>query len=83
MKRSQKRLSRPLYESLPWAYMACGLAALTGSYLLPSRLVSLFLGLLGLVGLLGGIVVLLRRRDFRELRANYADPAQLFEDKKE
>lgn len=70
------RLSRPLYEGLPWAYMACGVAALVGSYLLPSRLVSLFLGLLGLAGLLGGSVIALRRRDFRQLRANYADPEQ-------
>ncbi len=71
------RLSRPLYEGLPWVYMACGVAALAGSYLLSSRLVSLFLGLLGLAGLLGGIVIALRRRDYRQLRANYADPGQL------
>jgi hypothetical protein len=77
MKRSQKRLSRPLYEGLPWVYMACGLAALTGSYLLTSWLLSLLLGLLGLTGLLGGSVIALRRRDYRQLRANYGDPAQL------
>jgi hypothetical protein len=71
------RLSRPIYEGLPWAYMACGVAALAASYLLASRLLSLFLGLLGLAGLLGGTVIVLRRRDFRELRANYADPGQL------
>ena len=77
MKRSQKRLSRPLYESVPWVYMACGVAALTGSYLLTPWLVSLLLGLLGLAGLLGGSVIALRRRDYRQLRANYGDPAQL------
>ena len=71
------RLSRPLYEGLPWVYMACGLAALAGSYLLSSRLVSLVLGLLGLAGLLGGSVISLRRRDYRQLRANYADPERL------
>ena len=71
------RLSRPLYEGLPWVYMACGVAALAGSYLLSSRLLSLFLGLLGLAGLLGGIVIALRRRDYRQLRANYADPGEL------
>jgi len=57
--------------------MACGLAALAGSYLLSSRLVSLLLGLLGLAGLLGGSVIALRRRDYRQLRANYADPERL------
>ena len=71
------RLSRPLYEGLPWVYMACGLAALAGSYLLSSRLFSLVLGVLGLAGLLGGSVIALRRRDYRQLRANYADPEQL------
>jgi hypothetical protein len=71
------RLSRPLYEGLPWVYMACGVAALAGSYLLSSRLLSLVLGLLGLAGLLGGSVIALRRRDYRQLRANYADPEQL------
>ena len=71
------RLSRPLYEGLPWVYMACGVAALAGSYVLSSRLLSLFLGLLGLAGLLGGIVIALRRRDYRQLRANYADPGDL------
>jgi hypothetical protein len=83
MKRSQKRLSRPLYEGLPWVYMACGLAALTGSYLLSSRLLSLLLGLLGLAGLLGGSVIALRRRDYRRLRASYGDPAQLTGDSDE
>jgi hypothetical protein len=71
------RLSRPLYEGLPWVYMACGVAALAGSYLLSSRLLSLVLGLLGLAGLLGGSVIALRRRDYRQLRAHYADPEQL------
>ncbi len=71
------RLSRPLYEGLPWVYMACGVAALSGSYLLSSRLLSLLLGLLGLAALLGGIVIALRRRGYREIRANYADPGQL------
>lgn len=77
MKRSQRRLSRPLYEGLPWAYLACGAAALTGSYLLSPRIVSHVLAVVGLVGVLGGSVILLRRRDYRQLRANYRDPAQL------
>jgi hypothetical protein len=61
--------------------MACGLAALAGSYLLSSRVLSLFLGVLGLAGLLGGSVIALRRRDYRQLRANYADPDQLTGDR--
>jgi membrane associated rhomboid family serine protease len=70
--------SRPVYEGLPWLYIICGLAALLASYLLASRaVVSHTLGLLGLLSVVAGIVVLLRRRDFRALRSQYADPESL------
>lgn len=72
-----QRLSRPVYEFLPWLYMLCGIAALVASYILPSGILSLIAGLVGLVGVLGGIVILLRRRDYRELRSQYADPGSL------
>lgn len=66
----EQRLSRPVYEALPWAYMLCGGAALVASYFHPSRWMSLVLGLPGLVATMGGIVVVLRRRDFRQMQAN-------------
>jgi len=72
-----QRLSRPVYEGLPWFYMVCGIAALVGSYLLPSGVLSGLAGLAGLAGVLGGAVILLRRRDFRELRSQYAEPGSL------
>lgn len=65
------RLSRPVYESLPWLYVACGVLALVVSWFQESRLISLLLGLFGFAAVLGGVVVLLRRRDFRELSASY------------
>ena len=77
MRRSRKRLARPLYESLPWLYVAGGALAVTISYWTPSRPLSLVLGLSGIVALIAGLAVWLRRRDFRELRANYADPEGL------
>ncbi|MGH8258660.1 MAG: hypothetical protein ACREUG_03110 [Steroidobacteraceae bacterium] len=73
------RLSRPLYEGLPWLYAAVGLTALAVSYFASSRLVSGVLGLPGILALLGGLVVWLRRRDYRRMRTRYAHPDALTE----
>jgi hypothetical protein len=77
MERPPKRLSRPVYEGLPWLYISCGGAASAGSYFLPSGFLSLFIGLGGIIAILGGVVILLRRRDYRELRSQYVDPGAL------
>ncbi len=75
MKSRELRLSRPVYEGLPWFYVLSGLLALAASYFNESRRESLLIGILGLLCLLGGVVVLLRRRDYREMRANnYLNP---------
>jgi hypothetical protein len=67
------RLSQPLYEGLPWIYVAMGGAALFGSYMSTSRALSIVIGVLGFLGVLAGVVVLLRRRGFREMRAQYGN----------
>lgn len=73
-----RHLSRPLYEGLPWLYVAGGLAALATSYWLTEHgRLSLTLGVSGLMLVVAGIVVLLRRRDYRALRSEYADPDSL------
>jgi Flp pilus assembly protein TadB len=72
-----QRLSRPVYEGLPWFYIACGVAALVVSYVLPSGVLKEAIGVIGLLAVLGGIVILLRRRDYRELRSQYGDPDSL------
>ena len=78
MPRRSHHFSRPVYEGLPWFYITGGIAALIASYLLASRGGwSLLTGLLGLVVLVGGIVVLLRRPDYRQLRSQYANPDSL------
>lgn len=81
MPRSTPHFSRPVYEGLPWIYIISGLAALIASYLLAARAVlSLLIGVLGLVCVIGGFVLLLRRRDYRALRSQYADPDSLSDD---
>lgn len=78
MQRPNPHFSRPVYEGLPWIYIICGLGALLASYLLAARAVlSLLIGMLGLVCVIGGFVLLLRRRDYRALRSQYADPDSL------
>jgi nitrate reductase gamma subunit len=68
------QFSRPVYEGLPWLYITCGLLILGGSYLLAAHgALSLLAGIAGLLFVLGGVVVLLRRRDYRELRSQYPD----------
>jgi hypothetical protein len=82
MQRHAPHLSRPLYEFLPWIYIICGVLLLIGSYLLSGfAKLSLAVGVAGLAGVVGGYVVLLRRRDYRALRAEYADPDSLGDDK--
>jgi hypothetical protein len=70
--------SRPVYEGLPWFYIIFGLAVLGLSYFTSGRpFLSHSLGLAGLLSVLGGIVVLLRRRDYRALRSQYGNPDSL------
>jgi hypothetical protein len=78
MQRPSPHFSRPLYEGLPWIYIILGLAALIASYLLAARgALSLIVGVVGLACVVGGFVLLLRRRDYRALRSQYADPESL------
>jgi hypothetical protein len=83
MKTRVLRLSKPVYEGLPWAYMLGGMFALIVSYGQRSTLLSLLIGVPGLVALLGGIVVLLRRRDYRSMRTHYNRPDALSEPTRE
>ena len=77
------QFSRPVYEGLPWFYIICGLGLLGGSYLLAAHgILSLLVGCVGFLLLLAGVVLVLRRRDYRELRSQYADPDSLSTRKK-
>ncbi len=77
----RRHLSRPVYEGLPWFYMGFGLLALLASYLLAAHwAVSHAAGVLGLAALLYGMVVLLRRRDYRAMRSQYGNSDSLSDD---
>jgi hypothetical protein len=65
------RLSKPIYESLPWGYALGGAALIAISHRLHSGWLSTLLLLLGLLGLVAGAAIALRRRDFRTTRAEY------------
>ncbi len=65
------RISRPLYESLPYLYMAIGLAAVGASFAWRVAEWSGVMAGFGVVALLGGLVLALRRRDYRIQKRHY------------
>jgi uncharacterized iron-regulated membrane protein len=65
------QFSKPIYESLPWAYVMAGALLIAISYQLHSGILSVLLLLAGVLGLVGGAAIWLRRRDFRATRAEY------------
>jgi hypothetical protein len=65
------RLSKPLYEALPYFYILAGLIAALGSYFLARHPWSDILLVLAVVCVLGGLVVLLKRRDYRAKSGEY------------
>jgi len=62
-------LSEPIYESLPFYYMALGAIAGIGSYRLDVWYWSEILALLSAASLVVGLVLLLKRRDYRRSRS--------------
>ena len=64
-------ISRPIYELLPYLYMLVGLVLLGAAYLVEAETwPSVFLTV-GALSLMGGLVLWLRRRDYRTRQAEY------------
>lgn len=65
------QLSKPVYESLPWLYELGGGLLIAASHQLHSGVLSVLLLLAGLLGVVAGAAIWLRRRDFRATHAEY------------
>jgi hypothetical protein len=65
------RLPKPLYEIVPALYSAAGFLALLASYELRSHPSSAAVALGGIAGVLTGLVLWLRRRDYRAMQDRY------------
>jgi hypothetical protein len=66
------RLARPVYESLPYVYMAIGGLAILLFYLDPSGSRAVIAFAIGFIAETAALTLLLRRRDFRELSREYS-----------
>ncbi|HME39535.1 MAG TPA: hypothetical protein VKG63_11305 [Steroidobacteraceae bacterium] len=66
------RLAQPVYESLPYIYMAIGGLAIFVFYLDPVGLKAVVAFVIGLATETAALTLLLRRRDFRELSREYS-----------
>ena len=64
-------ISRPLYELLPYLYMLLGAVLLIAAWLVHLRVwPSIFLAV-GALSLMAGLVLWLRRKDYRTKQAEY------------
>jgi ABC-type Fe3+-siderophore transport system permease subunit len=64
-------LARPLYELLPYAYVLAGACALAASWFVREAPWPMVLMVGGMVAVVGGLVILLRRRDYRTTKSEY------------
>ncbi|MGC3979986.1 MAG: hypothetical protein QM808_01860 [Steroidobacteraceae bacterium] len=64
-------LARPVYEFLPYAYMLVGAIMLGGAFHASLARWSTLLMLFGAVALIVGLVLWLKRRDYRTGRSEY------------
>jgi hypothetical protein len=65
------RLARPVYESLPFIYMAIGGVAIFLFYLNPEGFAGKAAFLIGLLAETAALTLLLRRQDYRALSREY------------
>jgi hypothetical protein len=64
-------LARPIYESLPYVYMLVGIVLLTAAWFIDVETLPSIMMVVGALSLMGGLVLWLRRRDYRTRQAEY------------
>ena len=64
-------LARPVYEFLPYLYMLVGLALLAAAWFIEISALPSVLLLVGILAIMAGLVLWLRRRDYRTRQSEY------------
>jgi hypothetical protein len=66
-------IARPVYELLPYLYMVVGAGMLTVAWFLKVETIPGVLLVVGSLSMLAGIVLWLRRKDYRTRQAEYSN----------
>jgi hypothetical protein len=64
-------LARPIYEALPYAYMAIGAALIGSAWWIDLKSLPSVLMVAGVLSVIGGLVLWMHRRDYRQKQAEY------------
>lgn len=64
-------LARPVYEFLPYLYMLVGVALLGAAWLIDMQTLPSIFMVVGALSLMAGLVLWLRRRDYRTRQTEY------------
>lgn len=71
MRVHRPHIAKPVYDLLPWLYGLGGLGTLGLSYFRTRGWLSGLLAIAGIAGVVWGLAIGLRRRDFRAMRHEY------------
>jgi hypothetical protein len=66
-------IARPLYELIPYLYMIVGLLLLGAAWLITTEVLPGIFLVIGSLSLMAGIVLWLRRKDYRTSQAEYSN----------
>jgi Flp pilus assembly protein TadB len=66
-------LARPVYEFLPYLYMLVGVGLLVAAWFIEISTLPSVLLLIGVLSIMAGLVLWLRRRDYRTRQSEYTN----------